>query len=70
MAGSDKPLRMQALRELLEQDLNSQLNDLRKRLWEGRTKARQGSLQQTHQLRVTRRQIARVQTVMKEKRNG
>ena len=70
MAGSDKPLRMQVLRELPEQDLNSQLNDLRKRLWEGRTKARQGSLQQTHQLRVTRRQIARAQTVLKEKRNA
>lgn len=70
MAGSDKPLRMQGLRELQVQDLDRQLNDLRKNLWEGRTKARQGSMQQTHQVRVTRRQIARVQTVLKEKRNA
>lgn len=70
MAGSDKPLRMQGLRELQEQDLDRQLGDLRKSLWEGRTKARQGSTQKTHQLRATRRQIARVQTVLKEKRNA
>jgi len=70
MAQAEKPLRMQALREMTAADLIGQLKDLRDRLWEDRAKVRQGGMQQTHQLRVTRRQMARVQTVLREKRNG
>jgi ribosomal protein L29 len=52
------------LRTLPEVELHAQLLKARQKLWQDRLKAREGALQQTHELRLTRRQIARVQTVL------
>ena len=58
--------RAKDLRALTAADMNGQLETLRKQLWEQRIKAKDGALQQTHGLRLMRRQIARVQTVLRE----
>ncbi|MBI4342854.1 MAG: 50S ribosomal protein L29 [Candidatus Omnitrophica bacterium] len=55
-----------ALRALPADDLTAQLGKLRQELWQHRLKARDGSLQQTHVLLAARRQIARVQTLLRE----
>ena len=60
----------QELRALPEADLESQAHTLRQELWQLRTKARDGSLQQTHVLPVVRRQLARLQTILAEQRRS
>ena len=52
------------LRALPATELQAQLQTLRQELWQRRLKTKDGSLQQTHQLRLVRRQIARVQTLL------
>ena len=54
------------LRALPPVELQAQLQTLRQELWQRRLKAKDGSLKQTHQLRFVRRQIARVQTLLRE----
>ena len=58
------------LRGLPEADIRAQLAKLRQDLWQQRVKTREGALPQTHQLRLMRRQIARIQTVLAEPREG
>lgn len=53
------------LRALPAEDLNAQLSKLSQELWQQRLKAKDGSLQQTHRLRLLRRQLARVQTTLR-----
>ncbi len=67
---TEKRLGTKELRAMPEADLRTQLTALRQELWRQRTKAREGSLQQTHQLRVMRRQMARIQTMLTEQRQG
>ena len=64
----DKPPRAQELRGMTAADLQTQLEKLRRDLWQLRLKAKDGSLQQTHELGMMRRQIARVHTVLSEQR--
>jgi len=52
------------LRAMPEADLKAQLETLRRELWQQRIKVNDGSLQQTHQLRAGKRQIARILTVL------
>ena len=54
------------LHELPAADLQAQLVKLRQELWHNRLKTRDGSLQQTHVLSAARRQIARVQTALRQ----
>ena len=56
----------QALRDMPVSDLQAQLAKLRQELWQNRLKARDGSLQQSHVLSQARRQIARVQTALRQ----
>ena len=58
------------LRALPEADLRAQLDQLRGELWHKRIKLREGALQQTHDLRRLRRQIARVQTALRAPRQA
>ncbi len=67
---ADKRPDAKALRNLPEADIRSQLAQLRNELWQGRLKAREGSLQQSHHLPVIRRQIARIETVLTEQRRA
>lgn len=57
----------QALRELPPEELQEQVRKLRQELWQLRVKIGEGAQQQTHPLRLLRRQIARVQTVLRER---
>ena len=56
--------KIKELRTLPEAELQVQLQKARQTLWQDRLKAREGALQQTHELRLTKRHIARLQTVM------
>lgn len=56
--------KIKELRTLPQAELHAQLLKARQKLWQDRLKAREGVLQRTHELRLTRRQIARVQTVL------
>ncbi len=58
------------LRAMLAADLEQQVAQLRQELWQQRLKARDGSLQQTHQLSAARRQVARIQTVLREQQGA
>ncbi len=57
------------LRGLPAADLATQLDALRQQLWQARIKIQEGSLQQGHQIRLLRRQMARVSTVLQQQRN-
>lgn len=56
------------LRAMSTPDLQQQLHALRQELWQQRLKAKAGALQQTHLIPMTRRQIARAFTVLRETR--
>jgi len=62
------PASVKDLRAIPEADLRAQLAQLQRELWQSRMKAREGALPQTHHLPVLRRQIARVNTVLNERR--
>ena len=60
--------RAKELRGTPAAELSTQLQSLRKELWQQRVKTKDGSLQQTHRLGQLRRQIARIQTIVREQR--
>ncbi|MDP3723659.1 MAG: 50S ribosomal protein L29 [Candidatus Omnitrophota bacterium] len=60
--------RAQELRALPEPELRAQLEALRQQMWRDQVKVKEGSVQQTHMVRLSRRQIARLQTVLREQR--
>ena len=62
---SERP-KPKELRATPAPELQTQLNALRQELWQQRQTIKDGTLQKTHQLRVLRRQIARVHTVIRE----
>ena len=68
MADNKKLPRTSELRALPDADLTAQLEKLRRDMWQNRLKAKDGSSQQTHQLLAFRRQIARIQTVLTERK--
>ena len=55
---------MAELRSLGEPELRERLRQARHELDVARLKARQGSLEQPHQIRITRRMIARLFTIL------
>ena len=62
---AEKRLRADTLRTLPEDELRAQLQTLRREIWDATMKAGRGALQQHHQLREARRQIARILTVLR-----
>jgi large subunit ribosomal protein L29 len=58
------------LRDKSPQELNDQLLKLRKEQFILRMQKASGQLGQTHVLGETRRDIARIKTILAEKRNG
>jgi large subunit ribosomal protein L29 len=68
MAQTASGTRTKELRALPESELRARLETLRRDLWQTRMKAAAGSGQQPHQTRATRRQIARVLTLLNETR--
>ncbi len=65
---AEKSLGVKELRELSSADIQEQLGKLRGELWQLRLKAKEGAVQQTHQMLQIRRQIARIQTILSEQR--
>lgn len=64
---ADKPRSgAKELRGLSEAELQNQLEQLRRELWDARVKVKDGALTQTHVLSATRRQVARLQTILRE----
>lgn len=62
--------RAKDLRALSEEELKTKLQQAHRELWQHRLKAREGALQQVHALRGTKRQIARLSTLLNERRVG
>ncbi len=58
------------LRDKSEDELNAELINLRKEEFGLRMQRASGQLAQTHLLKNTKRDIARVKTVLREKRSG
>ena len=54
------------LRGMPAADMQQQLSKLRNDLWQHRIKAKDGALQQSHLIAGTRRQIARLLTILRE----
>ena len=65
-----KTPRTKDLRGLPAADLQGQLTTLREELWQHRLKAKGGSLPRHHRIPTTRRQIARVFTVLNQQRTS
>ena len=66
---AEKLLTIQELRALPEADLRAQVAQLRRTLWEYRLKVTAGALPHTHLLPAVRRQIARLETILREPRS-
>ena len=64
---AERSPRAKDLRALPEEELRGQAEKLRQALWHDRLKAKDGALQQTHRLSMTRRQLARLHTVLQER---
>lgn len=64
---AERPPHARALRAMSDQELQERLTTMRRELWLNRMKARANALPQTHLLTLMRRQMARVQTVLRER---
>ncbi len=62
-----KPLKARDLRELSDEELIQKYRELKKELFEMRIKHKFGQLEDTASLRIARRNIARVLTVLNER---
>ena len=58
------------LRELAQNELETKGRELRDQLWNARMKKATGQLENTAMLRTLRRDIARVETVLRQKRGA
>ncbi len=67
---AEKLARAKELRGTPEADLQAQLVKLRQELWQQHLKVKDGTLKQAHRLSLTRRQIARTQTILREQRGA
>lgn len=63
---AEKAVKVSELRTMTPADLGARLSQLQHTLWQHRIKVKEGSLQQAHLLRATRRQIAQLLTVLGE----
>jgi len=55
------------IRNMSLEEIARKLSDLRKALYNLRTEAKSGRIEKPHMIRLTRRDIARCETIMKEK---
>ena len=64
-----KAVKASELRGVPEAELKTQIETLRKEMWQHRIKVSTGAAQQMHRQRQIRRQIARTLTIINEQRN-
>ncbi len=62
-------VKIEELRNLTKPELDEKLLSLKKELFNLRGQARVGKLEKSSQMRLVRRNIARVQTIMNEKKD-
>lgn len=65
---AEKTTGVAAFRVLNEADIQEKLQAARKQLWDTRQKLRAGTVQQTHHVRALRKDIAKMHTVLNERR--
>jgi len=63
---AEQPVDTKTLRATPAADLAAQAEALRRERWEHRLKLADGSVRQTHRLRLLRRQLARILTIQRE----
>lgn len=63
-------LKAEGLKDLTKAELNEKLFSLKKELFELRGQARVGKLEKSTQMRLVRRNIARVKTVLNQGQNN
>lgn len=63
---AEKSPQAKALRGVPATELVAQREKLRREIWQSRIKTAEGAQPQTHRVRVMRRQIARIETVLRE----
>ncbi len=67
---AERLLRAKELRAMPAADLRTQLETLRRTLWQNRMKLREGTIQHSHEIKTAKRRIARVMTVLNEKQRA
>jgi large subunit ribosomal protein L29 len=55
------------LRDLTNEELNHKLNELQKQLYELRCEIKLGRLEKPHQINLIKKDIARINTIIKER---
>ncbi len=65
---AERRFRAKDLRALPDTDILVRLEQLRKELWQDRAKTKEGAQRKTHHAAVLRHHIARVHTVLNERR--
>ncbi|MBP5343004.1 50S ribosomal protein L29 [bacterium] len=61
-------MRIEEIRKLSNEEINAQIQDLKKKLFELRFKQATGQLQSVADIKKTRKTIARLSTVLSERR--
>ncbi len=61
-------MKAEAIRNLSQQEIEKMLRDTRQELLNLRLRKQSGQVEKTHELRELRREIARLQTIIKERR--
>ena len=65
---ADKWPTAKELRAMPEPDMRTQLEQLRREIWQARQKTAEGAQTHTHRFSAFRRQIARIHTVLNQQR--
>lgn len=65
-----KPEKAKNLRELTEGELKQKLNDYRQDLYKMRFDAKSGRIEKPDNIKISRRNIAKILTVLREKSNA
>jgi large subunit ribosomal protein L29 len=61
---------LKKLRSMTVEQLAGEVRELREEIWKLRLQRSTGQLQNTHKVRATRHDLARVRTVMQERQGG
>ena len=65
---ADKPPGTKELRAMSNEDIHIRLEKLRSEIWQARQKTAEGAQTQTHHVSARRRQVARIFTLLNERR--
>jgi len=63
-------MKLEEMRKLSTTELNQKILDIKSELFDLRMKQASGTLRETHKINELRKQIARLKTILNEKKNG